>query len=63
MSSLNLLLVGATGATGKELLPRLLEAGHAVTALVRRPEAVVLKHDRLTVVAGGYATPTPSTKR
>lgn len=52
MSSLNLLLIGATGATGEELLPRLLEAGHAVTALVRRPEAVVLKHDRLTVVAG-----------
>ena len=52
MSSLNLLLIGATGGTGGELLPRLLDAGHTVTALVRRPEAVILKHGRLTVLAG-----------
>jgi len=52
MSSLNLLLIGATGSTGRELLPRLLEAGHAVTALVRRPEAVALKHANLTLLTG-----------
>jgi uncharacterized protein YbjT (DUF2867 family) len=49
---MNVLLIGATGGTGKELLPRLLEAGHTVTALVRRPEAVTVKHERLTILPG-----------
>ena len=52
MSSLKILLIGATGGTGKELLPRLLAAGYTVTALVRRPEAVTTQHDRLVVVPG-----------
>jgi uncharacterized protein YbjT (DUF2867 family) len=47
-----ILLIGATGATGRELLPRLLDAGYVVTALVRRPEAVAVKNERLTVVVG-----------
>jgi uncharacterized protein YbjT (DUF2867 family) len=31
-------VAGATGAIGRPLIPRLLEAGHEVTALARTPE-------------------------
>jgi uncharacterized protein YbjT (DUF2867 family) len=33
----NLLIVGATGGTGRQLVTQALERGHQVTALVRRP--------------------------
>lgn len=52
-----ILLIGATGATGQELLPRLLAAGYIVTALVRRPEAVTAKNALLTVVPGNLRDP------
>ncbi len=34
---MNLLIVGATGGTGRQLVTQALERGHQVTALVRRP--------------------------
>lgn len=34
---MNLLIVGATGGTGQQLVTQALERGHQVTALVRRP--------------------------
>ncbi|HEX6024103.1 MAG TPA: NAD(P)H-binding protein [Solirubrobacter sp.] len=37
---MHVFLAGATGAIGRRLLPRLIEAGHEVTAMTRRPEAV-----------------------
>ena len=43
---------GATGGTGRLLIPRLLAAGHDVTAVARVPEAVTLKHERLRVIKG-----------
>ncbi|MEH6344800.1 MAG: NAD(P)H-binding protein [Bermanella sp.] len=43
---------GATGRTGKEVLPRLLAAGHLVRAYVRHPEKIHLHHDRLEIVKG-----------
>ena len=52
MNLTKILLIGATGATGQELLPRLLDSGYVVTALVRRPEAVMVKNDRLRIVVG-----------
>jgi putative NADH-flavin reductase len=54
---LKILLIGATGGTGQELLPRLLAAGHIVTALVRRPEAITIKDDHLVVMPGGVRDP------
>nr|WP_263429157.1 SDR family oxidoreductase [Nannocystis pusilla] len=44
-----LVVFGATGGTGRELVEQALAAGHTVTAAVRRPEAVALTHPRLTV--------------
>ncbi len=54
---MKILLIGATGGTGLEILPRLLAAGHTVTALVRRPEAVTTTHEHLIVLPGGVRDP------
>jgi putative NADH-flavin reductase len=47
-----LAVFGATGGTGRELLRQALAAGSAVTALVRRPQALDIRHPDLTVVPG-----------
>lgn len=54
---MKILLIGATGATGMEILPRLLAAGHTVTALVRRPEAITTTHEHLVIMPGGVRDP------
>lgn len=48
---MNLVVVGATGRTGSQVVEQALERGHRVTALARRPEQVSLRHDRLVTVA------------
>src|SRR2546428_11933945 len=47
-----LLIIGATGGTGRELVKQALERGHQVTAFVRTPARLRLAHERLTVVRG-----------
>jgi len=47
-----LLIVGATGGTGRQLVAQALERGHTVTALVRDPAALRLDHPRLRVLQG-----------
>ncbi len=54
---MKVLLIGATGGTGREILPRLLAAGHTVTALARRPEAITITHEHLVVLPGGVRAP------
>ncbi len=49
---MNILLLGATGRTGKLVLQLALEAGHEVNCLVRRPEKVKNRHDSLKVFQG-----------
>ena len=46
------LVVGATGGTGRQLVEQALERGHVVTALARDPSALRIEHPRLTVVCG-----------
>lgn len=46
------LIVGATGGTGRELVAEALERGYAVTAFVRDPSRVRVTHPQLTVVEG-----------
>ena len=46
----NILVTGGTGRLGRELLPRLVAAGHEVRALVRRPDAVL--PDGIEAVSG-----------
>lgn len=47
---MKLAIFGATGGTGQALLEQALSRGHDVTAGVRTPVKVELKHDRLRVV-------------
>jgi putative NADH-flavin reductase len=49
---MRLLIIGATGGTGRELVKQALERGHLVTAFVRTPEKLRFAHERLTVVRG-----------
>jgi uncharacterized protein YbjT (DUF2867 family) len=47
-----ILIVGATGGTGRQLVAQALERGFAVTALVRDPARLRIDHPQLTVVRG-----------
>src|SRR5438105_10420169 len=49
---MKLVVFGATGGTGKQIVARGLELGHDVTAVARKPEAVATRHDHLRVVRG-----------
>src|SRR5436853_3351094 len=49
---LRILIIGATGGTGRELVRQALEQGHQVTALVRKPKKMKLEHPNLRVTQG-----------
>jgi putative NADH-flavin reductase len=50
-------IFGGTGGTGRALIDQALRDGHDVTAVVRRPEAIALRHDRLHVFRGDVLRP------
>jgi uncharacterized protein YbjT (DUF2867 family) len=49
---MNLVVLGATGRTGRLVVEQALAAGHTVTALVRSPEKLTVRNSSLRVVAG-----------
>src|ERR1051325_3854981 len=50
---MKILVVGATGILGRHTVPRLVERGHTVRAVVRRPEqAQLLKEEGAEPIAG-----------
>ena len=49
---INIILFGATGLTGREILSQALENGHKVKAVVRNPELLETEHANLTVLQG-----------
>jgi putative NADH-flavin reductase len=49
---MKLFVIGATGRTGQEVVQQALERGHQVTAFVRSPETVTVRHERLSVLKG-----------
>jgi|GraSoiStandDraft_14_1057315.scaffolds.fasta_scaffold77359_2 putative NADH-flavin reductase len=51
-SSMKLLVLGATGGTGLEIVRQAIEHGHSVTAFVRSPERLKPFEDRVTVKQG-----------
>ena len=55
---MRLLIVGATGGTGRQLVRQALERGDEVTALARTPSRLDVEHERLTVVRGDVMDPT-----
>jgi nucleoside-diphosphate-sugar epimerase len=53
---MTILVVGATGATGRLLVEQLLDRGHNVKAIVRSPDklsAILKNRDRLSVIRAG----------
>jgi putative NADH-flavin reductase len=54
---MKLLIFGATRGTGCQLVMQALAAGHQVTAIVRRPEAITIDHPALTVRRGDVLDP------
>lgn len=49
---LRILIIGATGGTGRQLVQQALEQGHQVTALVRKPAKLRVEHPNLRIVKG-----------
>ena len=49
---MKLLILGATGPLGRQLVTQALEKGHDLTILVRDRSKVDLQHERLRVVDG-----------
>jgi len=49
---MQILILGSTGGTGRELVRQGLDRGYTVTAFARRPEALDLDHENLVKAAG-----------
>jgi uncharacterized protein YbjT (DUF2867 family) len=49
---LRILIIGATGGTGRELVRQALEQGHQVTAFARKPKKMKIEHPNLRVMQG-----------
>ncbi|MEX2116478.1 MAG: SDR family oxidoreductase [Bacteroidota bacterium] len=54
---MKILIVGATGGTGRELVKQALDRGHIVTAFARNPADIAIQHERLSVVQGNVLDP------
>ena len=46
------LIIGATGGTGRQLVVQALERGYTVTALVRNPSKLQVNHRQLNIIQG-----------
>jgi putative NADH-flavin reductase len=49
---IRVLIIGATGGTGRQIVAQALERGYIVTALARDPAALRIEHARLTAARG-----------
>ncbi len=49
---MNIVIFGASGATGHELVKQALEQGHNVTAFVRSPQKLKVRHANLKIIQG-----------
>ena len=49
---MKILILGATGPTGQQLVTQALEKHYEVTALVRNPANLTISHEKLTIITG-----------
>ena len=54
---MKILVLGASGATGRQVVEQALGHGHDVVAFVRDPATFGLRNERLTVIAGDVTDP------
>ncbi len=54
---MQLLVVGATGGTGRQAIEQALQRGHFVTAFARDPAKLSIQHPNLTVLTGDVLKP------
>ncbi|MEO5979330.1 MAG: SDR family oxidoreductase [Chryseolinea sp.] len=54
---LNILVIGANGGIGAQVVRRALSQGHSVTAILRNPDKLLVNHDELTIVQGDILRP------
>jgi len=54
---MKVVILGATGGTGRELAKQALDLGHNVTAFIRNPSKLSVKHEKLAVVQGDMLDP------
>ncbi|QYA26121.1 SDR family oxidoreductase [Gramella sp. MT6] len=54
---MNILIIGGTGKTGKELIKQSIEKGYLVTALARNPQKIELNHSHLILKKGDVLKP------
>jgi putative NADH-flavin reductase len=52
MENMKLVVFGASGASGRQIVEQALDAGHEVTAFVRNPAAFNINHPKLKVIQG-----------
>jgi len=52
LGTMKLIVLGATGGTGSEIVRQAIQHGHAVTALVRSPDGLKQFADRMTIRPG-----------
>ena len=55
--TMKVLVFGATGTTGREVVKQALDLGYQVSAFVRDPAKVALEHKNLTVLQGDVMNP------
>jgi len=54
---MKIIVFGATGGTGKLVVEQSLRAGHEVTAVVRKPDAIAIRSERLEIIKGDALQP------
>jgi putative NADH-flavin reductase len=52
-----LIVFGASGGTGKEVVKQALQEGHEVTIVVRRPDVFAIQHPNLRIIKGDVLQP------
>lgn len=54
---MKLVVFGATGGIGSQVIKQGLDAGHEMTAVARHPSSITRKHERLEVIQGDVLQP------
>src|SRR5258706_9135756 len=60
MSRKKILVLGATGGTGQQIVAQAHEAGHEVTAFARTPDKISIRHETLRLAVGSVTDDGPA---